>query len=200
MSKKSLPKQLLSAEEQAECRKLAEVFVEQMRDNAGKICGKDKGIRFSPRILRMALSVYVRSPVGYEELKKSSLEIFPSCSTIARMKQKMNTKDGICPRIYQWFFDEKIRHLPAKERIGQLMCDEMHLKAGVYWNTKSHRIAGFASESTELNLCEEIKSLEKDIDANGELRDASKFHESNRNATKVNQWRFRSIKGVVHNG
>ncbi len=112
----------------------------------------------------------------------------------------MNTKDGICPRIYQWFFDEKIRHLPAKERIGQLMCDEMHLKAGVYWNTKSHRIVGFASDSMELNLCEEMKSLEKAIDANGNLCDKNEFEKSDKNAKKVNQWRFRSVKGIVHNG
>jgi len=87
-AKKSLPKQLLSVKEQAKCRKLAEVFVEQMWDNAGKICGKDKGICFSPCILWMALSVYVHSSVRYEELKKSLFEIFPSCSTIARMKWK----------------------------------------------------------------------------------------------------------------
>jgi len=79
----------LSLEEEKECNELADVFLEQMKLNASKIAGKEGGIRFSPQILQLALSLYIHSPVGYNEFKKSSLEIFPLSCTLQRMKSKM---------------------------------------------------------------------------------------------------------------
>jgi len=45
-----------------------------------------------------------------------------------------------------------------------------------------------------------MKSLEKAIDANSNLCDKNKFEKSDKNAKKVNQWHFQSVKGILHNG
>jgi len=90
----------LSYDERFECEELASVFMEQMKSNAMRMNHKDKGIRFSPKILRLALSLYIHSPVSYQEFKKSSLMIFPSDRTLQRMISNMMMTDGVCPKTY----------------------------------------------------------------------------------------------------
>jgi len=71
----------------------------------------------------------------------------------------MQTSDGICPTIYQWFFDDTIQHIPESDRAGHIMCDELQLKSGIYWNTLSHKLVGFASDKSEMNLAKEIEAI-----------------------------------------
>jgi len=104
----------LSLEEEKGCNELAEVFLKQMKLNASKMVGKEGGMRFSPRILWLLLLLYIHSPVGYNEFKKSSLEIFPSSRTLQCMKSKMMHCDGISPKMYQWYYDEVVAHLPVE--------------------------------------------------------------------------------------
>jgi len=116
----------------------------------------------------------------------------------------MQTSDGICPTIYQWFFDDTIQHIPESDRAGHIMCDELQLKSGIYWNMLSHKLVGFASDKSEMNLAKEIKAInnavheETDADCNS-AQSSDSFDLNNANAKKVNQWRFRSIKGIIHN-
>jgi len=195
---------VLSDEERKQCGDFASVILEQMQSNAKKITKNEKGVRFSPRILRMALSIYTRSKVGYEEMRKASVEVMPSPATLNRLKSKMKTTDGTCPITYQWFFDDTVCKIPELERAGHLMCDEMHLKSGIYWNTQSHTLVGFASDSEQLNLADELHAL-NDVLEGTEINiletqtKIQSFENKNSNAKKVNQWRFCSIKGVIHN-
>jgi hypothetical protein len=53
---------------------------------------------------------------------------------------------------------------------------------------------GFESDDGKgLNLLEQLKSLNN-------MSDDSVEEDDDSNAQKVNQWRFRSVKGVTHNG
>jgi len=106
--------------------------------------------------------------------------------------------------MYQWFFDETVSHIPEQDRAGNVMCAEMQLKSGIYWNTQSHKLVGFASDSEELNLADELDALNDILKGNDNnslpTQNMIKSLESdNCNAKKVNQWRFHSIKGVIHN-
>jgi len=78
------------------------------------------------------------------------------------------------------------------------MCDEMHLKSGVYWNTQLHKLVGFAMEASELNLLEELRALEKLCNEDGKC--LTMVDDSNANAKSVNQWHFRTVHNGVHNG
>jgi len=140
----------------------------------------------SPCILCIALSLYIGSLVGYKEFKNSTLEVFPSIWTLQRMKLKMMQEDGISQNAYQWFYDEVVSCMPMKEGRGHLMYDEMHLKSGVYWNTQSHKLVGFASDTSDLNLLDELRALENinDDNARGSI---DQLDEYNADAKKVNQ-------------
>jgi hypothetical protein len=59
----------------------ADAFVEaldrQVNDHVRRFSGNDKQVRYSPDIIRIAMSVWLDSPGAYERLKSSSLEVFP---------------------------------------------------------------------------------------------------------------------------
>jgi len=54
----------LDLDKHQQCTEFASVLLEQMHANSMKILEKNNGVRFSPRMLRLALSVYTRSKVG----------------------------------------------------------------------------------------------------------------------------------------
>jgi len=93
---------------------MASIILDTMKASSKKF-KKDKGVCFSPQILRIALSVYTRLKVGYEELCNSSMEVLPAPSTIACLKSKLWTTDGICPNIYQWFYDQSVQYIPEAD-------------------------------------------------------------------------------------
>jgi len=161
-------KEILSEEECEECKTMATALLQQIQANSNKIAKKEKSVRFSPKILRVALSLYTHSKVGYEELRNSSIEVMPSASTLACIKSKMKTSDGTFPKMYQWFYDDTICHIPNADCAGHIMCDEMHLKSGIYWNTASKKIVGFASNSQKLDLATKLCAVNDAIDGKGE--------------------------------
>jgi len=181
----------LLLEEEKECNDLANVFLKQMKLNGSKIVG-EKVVLDSPcKILLLTPSLYICSPVAYNEIKKSSLEIFPLSHTLQHMKSKMMHCNGISPKTYQWYYDEVVAHL-------HLICNEMHLKSGGYWNTQLHKLVGYAMETSELNLLEELWALRKLCDEDGNC--ITTIDDSNANAKSVNQWCFWTVHNGVHNG
>jgi hypothetical protein len=89
------------------------------------------------------------------------------------------------------FLREMVSVAPGEERAGHLMCDEIHLKAGIFWNVKTHEMMGFASDDGKgLNLLDELKSLDTIMTDD----DTCMAEDEDFNAQKVNQWRFRSVK------
>jgi len=97
--------------------------------------------------------------------------VFPSGHTIEQMVSKIRMKDGICPQTYQWLYDETISGMhDEKERAGHIMCDELQLKSTLCWNTKTHELVGFATDSTKLDFLDELSALEKSIRKNGQSR------------------------------
>jgi len=89
---------------------MASIILDTMKASSKNIQKKIM-VHFSPQILRLALSVYTRSKVGYEELHNSSLEVLPAPSTIACLKSKLWTTDSVCPNIYQWFYDQSVQYI-----------------------------------------------------------------------------------------
>ena len=128
-------------------------------------------VRFSPKMIRITLSLYCKSPSGYKDLAESSFEIFPSESLLRKMKSKINHKDGYNPRIYGDFLDDLLiaKHGSSDSndclRKGHIMCDEIKLKSGIYWNCKTHSIMGFASDTlVTMDLRNELKSIFNEIE------------------------------------
>jgi len=176
----------LTLDEKFECEELASIVMEQMKANAMKLNGKDKGIQFSPHILSMALSLYTCSPVGYREFKNASLMVFPSEQTMDRMISKMRTNDGICPKTYQWLYDKTISDMhDGKEKAGRIMCDKLQIKSTLCWNTKTHALVGFTTDSTKLDFLDELREIEKIIKENGHAVQQSNDDDDDKIAKKL---------------
>ena len=146
-----------------------------------KLKSGDKLVRFSPRVLRVALSMYLKSPKTYKEFKSSSVLCLPSISTLKKLKQSRSVNDGICLKIYERHKEQRIDDF----EVGHLICDEMKLVEGLLWNTSTHQVQGFA--------CDDINDLAS------LLKRFSSEEETEEIATSVNQWRFRSVLGKIFN-
>lgn len=174
-------------------------FVESVVDNvihkAKVMSGREKSIRFSAPLLRMALSLWTRSKKGYEELKETSQLILPCSRSMRRLQKKMRVKEGIHPPVYGWFFDEHVsKKQPAVEH-GHIIFDEMKLKSGIFWNTADHSLVGFASQDNKvLTIDDDLQQLFRDDNI-----EAARMDSVEEPAVYVNQFRFRSIKNTIHN-
>ena len=80
-------------------------ILEQIQNFKKRLDGNNKQVRFSPKIRRIALSLWSKSNSVYRELLESNLLILPSKSTLKKKHQKLNVHEGYCPNIYSTFYD-----------------------------------------------------------------------------------------------
>ena len=168
-------------EAEASCLEFVDAIAEEMTAFSTKLNSGDKQVRFSPRVLRVTLSMYLKSPKTYSEFKSSSVLCLPSISTLKKLKQSRSVNDGVDLKIYE-------RHKEQRNdecEVGHLICDEMKLVEGLLWNTSTHEVQGFA--------CDDINDLAS------LLKRFSTEDETEEIATSVNQWRFRSVLGKIFN-
>ena len=72
------------------------------------------------------------------------------------------------------------------------MCDELKLRSGIYMFRSSHELAGFASDTKEMNLGAELKNL---MSSDEDKPSDETFEQTQ----YVNQWRFRSLYNKTFN-
>jgi hypothetical protein len=151
---------------------------------AHKKNNKEKQCRFSPAVLRLCMNLYNKSPAAYAEFREQSIFSIPSESTMKKRRQANRLEEGFNPIIY-------CRHAEQRTNVdeiehGHIGCDEMHLKAGLWWNSANHDLCGFEGNC-------------KDFD--GEVWDLllSSTRPVTKLATKVNQYKFRSVTGKTFN-
>ncbi len=187
---------------------------------------KPRQVRFSPRVMRMALSLYLRGPKAYEVFRQGSIQVMPSISSLKKLKTSMTPNEGTFPRCYGWFYDEFFAASLATEadRFGHIICDEMKLKSDFYWNPSTHRCVGIAVDGEDIDkridLVKEARKLytdcvwkrdaEETTDTSGENNEAATASpkEEIPDDTKssysvslsVNQFRFRSAANHTHTG
>jgi hypothetical protein len=94
-----------------ESEEFAQFMIEEIKNKAKEMNGKTTTVRFSQGTLRTALTLYLRSQVGYEEFKENSPQCLPSVRTLRKLQSKMGVNEGYNPTIYGWFFHEKINKL-----------------------------------------------------------------------------------------
>ena len=176
----------------------ASTILEQMTNLKKKLNNNDKQLRFSPTIMRMALSLWSKSNSAYRELLESSLLILPSESTLKENRNNLSVHEGYCPKKYSTFYDEFVNKktnssigLNDDKVHGHVMCDEMKLKDGILFNCQSNGMVGFTCSGNSLDLKSELRQFFKGDDEKPDNFNSEK--EIHKPATYVNQWRFRSI-------
>ena len=79
------------------------------------------------------------------------------------------------------------------------MVDEMKLKSGIYFDSKTYEVTGFESTGDGINLGDEIRNVLLASKKKDENENIEKDNDSHGVASHVNQWRFRSWKNEVRN-
>jgi hypothetical protein len=123
---------------------------EEVDKYAKRIAGKDKQIRFSPALFRVAMKIRVRSPAAYEDMRKSSwIMSLPSQQQLRDMHHETMVDEGECVSLYARFATNCM--IVGTILYGLVMCDEMKLDENVLWDTKSHIVHGFAGDFESLD-------------------------------------------------
>ena len=176
-------KQSVDDNEREEC---AEYLCENIVNMKKKLDGNPQGVRFSAHTINIAMSLYLRSKKGYDDMRDSGLLCLPSPQLLNKKTSKYRVNPGGDPSIYLMLQDEIFA---SEEKIvGHLMFDEVKLKNGISFNCKSKEIVGFIPE--EINT---QKMLENILNINKKKKYGELL------SVYANQWRFRSTKGIVHN-
>ena len=89
--------------------------------------------------------------------------LYPSISTLKKLKSKMTPKEGTFPMIYAWFRDEFMNG-SSDPVYGHIMCDEMKLRSDFYWNPKNRKCVRIVVEGDKdrISLADEVAKLYKD--------------------------------------
>jgi len=77
------------------------------------------------------------------------------------------------------------------EKAGHIMCNELQIKLTLCWNTQTHELVGFVTDSSGLDFVEELKALESETKDDGRSnRQQPDVNNDEQIAKKVNQWRL----------
>jgi hypothetical protein len=183
-----------------ECSRFAKEIVEEITAFSLKAVGKDKQVRFSPSVMRMALSLFVKGgKTAYDIFRDTSLQAMPSISLLRKLKSKMTPEEGTFPLIYGWLCDAKVQERRTRDHdLGHIMCDEMKLKSDFYWSPTSHKCIGIVVSDTiekRVKLADEVMKLVGDSEKQKEGKAGYST------TLSVNQFRFRSaIDNSTHAG
>jgi len=183
----------LSTDQQDQCAALASFVVDEVQNASRRIAKKPTAVRFSPRVMRLALGLWMKSPTAYKVLEESGLIVVPSDTTLKRVKAAAAVSDGLSPEVFGWLASNFKSHSDGKGMAGHVMCDELKLRSGVAWNTATHRTVGLVGREGRVCLADDVKSLLR-----GELSQEggeAPAGEESETVTYVNQWKLRSVYG-----
>ena len=125
------------------------LIVEQRRQLSAKgPCGH----RWSKELITKCLSLWIRSPQGYQYLLDTGLVILPSRSTLKLYKNDVEQGSGFHDKVFHWMLCEaRRRNLPANGFHGGIVMDEMTIgedlqavRSGNYM-----RLIGFVDQGDE---------------------------------------------------
>lgn len=160
----------------AESGQFVNHVLDQLDGFVKRLKGKSTAVRFSPPALRAALSLYLRTPKGYDKLQESGLFVMPPSRRLRLIKSLWKVNSGQCLSIYE-------RHADCREgydsvEIGHLICDEMRLTSGIFYNCQSKEIVGFKDDLQDFE--KQAQALMDDCELTFEP------------AKYVKQWKYRS--------
>lgn len=89
-----------------------------------------RGRRWSTELIRICLSMWVRSPQSYEDLKQSGFLVLPSGRLLSYYKNSVKQDTGFISENLEWMQQEADRQgITAGGRRGGLLIDEMQIQS-----------------------------------------------------------------------
>lgn len=155
VSKENVEEIVLNSDDQEDMEKLINVVLQQegLPENFGLLlrsqlqnCARPDlekhQRRWDPKIISLCLTLYIRSPQAYEDLKKSNFLQLPSKRLLRYYKNSVKQSPGFCEDNLLWMKKEMDKqNVPEFGRHGGLIVDEMTIqddliitKSGDTWN------------------------------------------------------------------
>jgi hypothetical protein len=100
-------------------------------------------VRYSKKILQVAVSLFSRSRKAYEELRASNLIILPSVSTVQKYIKVKNATPNHNPEVYQQM---RVSFGLAKPLDAHLIFDELKISGSIVYNASNNKIVGLAGD------------------------------------------------------
>ena len=107
-----------------EINEFAESMTEQVMNLGNRIMGKTGGNRYSPNLIRLSLSIWMRSKTAYDHMQQSNMFMFPSVRLLALRKKENKINQGFSPKLYSRMYDEVVS-LSGNKIVGHVMVDKM---------------------------------------------------------------------------
>ncbi|CAB4043602.1 Hypothetical predicted protein, partial [Paramuricea clavata] len=87
------------------------------------------GHRWHPKVIRLCLSIWNRSPEAYKELRESGVLVLPSGRLLRMYKNSCSQNPGLNESVGQWMRQESIkRRIGPEGREGGIILDEMAIQ------------------------------------------------------------------------
>ena len=96
--------------------------------------------------MNLALTIYLRSRKSYDEVRNSSFLVLPHPRTLDCVKSQYKVEEGEQQDLYSRI-RQSVQHNDAVP--GRLMFDEIKLKSGLAFNSKSKELVGVVDQSDQ---------------------------------------------------
>lgn len=118
------------------------------------------GRRWSKDLVRLCLTLYCRSPRGYNELRGSNFLILPSQNLLRIYKNSVHQEAGVNKDMLEWMANEaKIKNIPPARFQGGLMIDEMSIQPDLqFQKLNNFQLIGFTECTPESIVFDQMKS------------------------------------------
>ena len=105
-------------------------------------------VRYHPMIIRFALSLSMKSPAAYEELRKSGIMILPCKRTLRDYKNAITPSTGFNPGVIAELA-KMCKDFNDLERLVVLSFDEVKIQSDLIFDKHSGKIIGFVDFGDE---------------------------------------------------
>jgi len=128
---------------------LLDYIQESMKNYSIRAVGRNN-FEYSPKLVGLAMSQYIRGPTAYNHWREESPVIVPHPDTMRHKKEKMKVSDGDCVAQYERIsLDLNVLESSTKKwgnLVGETIMDEMHLRGDVVLNASGDRTIGFSND------------------------------------------------------
>ena len=108
---------------------------------------KDRGMRWHPMLIRLAILLHSRSPAAYETLRKTGVLKLPGQSTLRDYTNVIHPKTGFSPEVLEEL-EKLTKGFGENQRYVVLLHDEMAIKSDLVFDRRSGEILGFVNVDT----------------------------------------------------
>ena len=134
---------LISLFSEAESEKVTpfmQLFWQQQKTLSS--CKTSKGYRFHPMVIRFCLSLAIRSPSCYEELRNSGVLILPSQRVLKDYRNYIKPQCGFNPKVIEEL-KQQTNDFFGVERYIVILFDEMKIRSNLVFDKVSGQLIGF---------------------------------------------------------